>query len=62
MINLFWSIPQRFVHNAIAWPKLVFIFNDDDNKKKNTSNNNDNNKDIYKVLEIILLNTFPSFR
>ena len=27
MINLFWSIPQRFFHNAIAWPLLVFIFN-----------------------------------
>ena len=27
MINLFWSIPQRFFHNAIAWPELVFTFN-----------------------------------
>ena len=26
MINLFWSIPQRFFHNAIAWPLLVFTF------------------------------------
>ena len=26
MINLFWSIPQRFFHNAIAWPELNFIF------------------------------------
>ena len=28
MINIFWSIPQRFFHNAIAWPELVFIFNE----------------------------------
>ena len=27
MINLFWSIPHRFFHNAIAWPELNFIFN-----------------------------------
>ena len=27
MINLFWSIPQRFFHNAITWPKLTSIFN-----------------------------------
>ena len=27
MIELFWSIPQRFFHNAIAWPELNFIFN-----------------------------------
>ena len=26
MINLFWSIPQRFFHNALAWPLLVFTF------------------------------------
>ena len=26
MINLFWSIPHRFFHNAIAWPELNFIF------------------------------------
>ena len=27
MINLFWSIPQRFFHNEIAWPELAFNFN-----------------------------------
>ena len=26
MINLFWSIPHHFFHNAIAWPELNFIF------------------------------------
>ena len=26
MINLFWSVPHRFFHNAIAWPELDFIF------------------------------------
>ena len=29
MINLFWSIPQHFFHNPIAWPELVFIFKSD---------------------------------
>ena len=26
MINLFWSIPQRFFHDAIARPELVYTF------------------------------------
>ena len=26
MVNLFWLIPHRFFHNAIAWPELNFIF------------------------------------
>ena len=30
MINIFWSIPHRFFHNAIAWPELNFIFNGHD--------------------------------
>ena len=27
MINLFWSIPHHFFHNAVAWQELNFIFN-----------------------------------
>ena len=27
MINLFWSIPQHFFHNTIAWPELNLLFN-----------------------------------
>ena len=26
MINLFWSIPQRFFHNAITWSELAYTF------------------------------------
>ena len=30
MINLFWTIPQRFFHNAITWLELNFVFKDID--------------------------------